>query len=168
MGHNFWHCFDFYSIKTRELGVPSSSSIFCLSFGKQGAPLRTFAKDLKMLSPQVLWWKQLLSHPKDSSEALCEPYYDNQVVFYRVIFTWIAFFPPLGSTSSPSPPKGCCCSLRAQESSQPQCHTEITLLSFLPHRYGTWPFGLFKKLGIPGPKPLPFFGTCLEYRKVSA
>ncbi|KAJ7401958.1 Cytochrome P450 3A12 [Pitangus sulphuratus] len=32
-------------------------------------------------------------------------------------------------------------------------------------RYGTWPFGLFKKLGIPGPTPLPFFGTCLEYRK---
>ncbi|NWI63515.1 CP3A9 protein, partial [Todus mexicanus] len=32
-------------------------------------------------------------------------------------------------------------------------------------RYGTWPFGLFKKLGIPGPRPLPFFGTCLEYRK---
>uniref|UniRef100_A0A8C3QLC3 Cytochrome P450 3A n=1 Tax=Cyanoderma ruficeps TaxID=181631 RepID=A0A8C3QLC3_9PASS len=31
--------------------------------------------------------------------------------------------------------------------------------------YGTWPFGVFKKLGIPGPKPLPFFGTCLEYRK---
>ncbi|NWZ46872.1 CP3A9 protein, partial [Haliaeetus albicilla] len=31
--------------------------------------------------------------------------------------------------------------------------------------YGTWPFGLFKKLGIPGPRPLPFFGTCLEYRK---
>ncbi|NXJ82888.1 CP3AL protein, partial [Trogon melanurus] len=31
--------------------------------------------------------------------------------------------------------------------------------------YGVWPYGLFKKLGIPGPKPLPFFGTCLEYRK---
>ncbi|NXS90957.1 CP3AD protein, partial [Jacana jacana] len=31
--------------------------------------------------------------------------------------------------------------------------------------YGTWPFGLFKKLGIPGPRPIPFFGTCLEYRK---
>ncbi|XP_009074922.1 PREDICTED: cytochrome P450 3A9-like [Acanthisitta chloris] len=31
--------------------------------------------------------------------------------------------------------------------------------------YGTWPFGFFKKLGIPGPTPLPFFGTCLEYRK---
>ncbi|NXI90791.1 CP3AL protein, partial [Psophia crepitans] len=31
--------------------------------------------------------------------------------------------------------------------------------------YGIWPFGLFRKLGIPGPTPLPFFGTCLEYRK---
>ncbi|KAL2298921.1 hypothetical protein Nmel_014531, partial [Mimus melanotis] len=41
----------------------------------------------------------------------------------------------------------------------------VTLLCFLSHRYGTWPFGLFKKLGIPGPRPLPFFGTCLEYRK---
>ncbi|NWR68129.1 CP3A9 protein, partial [Bucorvus abyssinicus] len=41
----------------------------------------------------------------------------------------------------------------------------VTLLSFLSLRYGTWPFGLFKKLGIPGPRPLPFFGTCLEYRK---
>nr|ADF87312.1 cytochrome P450 3A [Carassius gibelio] len=31
--------------------------------------------------------------------------------------------------------------------------------------YGSWPHGVFKKLGIPGPKPLPFFGTMLEYRK---
>nr|XP_033770369.1 cytochrome P450 3A24-like [Geotrypetes seraphini] len=31
--------------------------------------------------------------------------------------------------------------------------------------YGTWPYGFFKKLGIPGPKPLPFIGTFLEYRK---
>ncbi|XP_021267691.1 cytochrome P450 3A9-like [Numida meleagris] len=45
--------------------------------------------------------------------------------------------------------------------------TWILLLIFvaLLITYGTWPFGLFKKLGIPGPRPLPFFGTCLEYRK---
>ncbi|NXY16006.1 CP3A9 protein, partial [Atrichornis clamosus] len=55
--------------------------------------------------------------------------------------------------------------LQVWESSQPQCHGDVTLLSFLSRRYGTWPFGLFKKLGIPGPRPLPFFGTCLEYRK---
>ncbi|NXR24364.1 CP3AO protein, partial [Cinclus mexicanus] len=55
--------------------------------------------------------------------------------------------------------------VQVYESSQPQGHSDVTLVSFLSHRYGTWPFGLFKKLGIPGPRPLPFFGTCLEYRK---
>uniref|UniRef100_A0A8C0WB05 Cytochrome P450 3A n=1 Tax=Castor canadensis TaxID=51338 RepID=A0A8C0WB05_CASCN len=39
----------------------------------------------------------------------------------------------------------------------------ITLV--LLYLYGTHSHGLFKKLGIPGPKPLPFLGTILGYRK---
>ncbi|KAK2851489.1 hypothetical protein Q5P01_007765 [Channa striata] len=31
--------------------------------------------------------------------------------------------------------------------------------------YGYAPYGVFKKIGIRGPKPLPFIGTFLEYRK---
>uniref|UniRef100_A0A3B5M138 Uncharacterized protein n=1 Tax=Xiphophorus couchianus TaxID=32473 RepID=A0A3B5M138_9TELE len=32
--------------------------------------------------------------------------------------------------------------------------------------YAYWPYGTFKKLGISGPKPVPFFGTMLNYRRV--
>ncbi|XP_059547733.1 cytochrome P450 3A12-like isoform X2 [Myotis daubentonii] len=35
----------------------------------------------------------------------------------------------------------------------------------LLYLYGTSTHGLFKKLGIPGPTPLPFMGTVLGYRK---
>ncbi|KAM9769235.1 cytochrome P450 3A40 [Menidia menidia] len=30
--------------------------------------------------------------------------------------------------------------------------------------YAYWPYGTFKRLGVPGPKPVPFFGTMLSYR----
>ncbi|XP_047693762.1 cytochrome P450 3A12-like isoform X2 [Prionailurus viverrinus] len=39
--------------------------------------------------------------------------------------------------------------------------TSLVLL----YLYGTYTHGLFKKLGIPGPKPLPFVGTALGYRQ---
>ncbi|XP_029011549.1 cytochrome P450 3A40-like isoform X2 [Betta splendens] len=31
--------------------------------------------------------------------------------------------------------------------------------------YAYWPYGVFKKMGVPGPKPLPFIGTMLAYKK---
>ncbi|XP_053552727.1 cytochrome P450 3A9 [Bombina bombina] len=31
--------------------------------------------------------------------------------------------------------------------------------------YGIWPYGFFKKLGVPGPQPFPYIGTFLGYRK---
>ncbi|XP_071332500.1 cytochrome P450 3A27-like [Trachinotus anak] len=37
----------------------------------------------------------------------------------------------------------------------------ITLIAI----YGYAPYGFFKKIGIQGPRPLPFIGTFLEYRK---
>ncbi|XP_072799386.1 cytochrome P450 3A24-like isoform X1 [Vicugna pacos] len=39
--------------------------------------------------------------------------------------------------------------------------TSLALL----YLYGTYSHGVFKKLGIPGPKPLPFFGNILAYQK---
>uniref|UniRef100_A0A8D0SJT6 Cytochrome P450 3A n=1 Tax=Sus scrofa TaxID=9823 RepID=A0A8D0SJT6_PIG len=39
--------------------------------------------------------------------------------------------------------------------------TSLVLL----YLYGTYSHGLFKKLGIPGPRPLPYFGNILGYRK---
>ncbi|KAM6250261.1 cytochrome P450 3A21-like [Porphyrio hochstetteri] len=47
----------------------------------------------------------------------------------------------------------------------PETWALLLIFGALLLAYGIWPFGVFKKLGIPGPTPLPFFGTCLEYRK---
>ncbi|KAM7394532.1 hypothetical protein PAMP_021329 [Pampus punctatissimus] len=43
--------------------------------------------------------------------------------------------------------------------------TLVVALITLFFVYAYWPYGTFKKLGIPGPKPVPFFGTMLAYRK---
>uniref|UniRef100_A0A8C3LHJ5 Uncharacterized protein n=1 Tax=Chrysolophus pictus TaxID=9089 RepID=A0A8C3LHJ5_CHRPC len=40
----------------------------------------------------------------------------------------------------------------------------VTFLSLLV-LYGIWPYQTFKKLGIPGPRPVPFLGTFLRYRE---
>ncbi|XP_049985669.1 cytochrome P450 3A6-like isoform X3 [Alexandromys fortis] len=41
----------------------------------------------------------------------------------------------------------------------------LATILVLLYLYGTSSHGLFKKIGIPGPKPLPFVGTLLDYRK---
>lgn len=33
-------------------------------------------------------------------------------------------------------------------------------------RYGKWTHGTFEKLGIPGPKPVMYFGTLSQFSKV--
>ncbi|XP_036597164.1 cytochrome P450 3A8-like [Trichosurus vulpecula] len=41
----------------------------------------------------------------------------------------------------------------------------LVLFLTLLYLYGTWTHKLFKDLGIPGPSPLPFFGTLLSHNK---
>ncbi|XP_040042234.2 cytochrome P450 3A40 isoform X2 [Gasterosteus aculeatus] len=43
--------------------------------------------------------------------------------------------------------------------------TLLVALVTLLFVYVCWNFGIFKKLGVPGPQPIPFFGTMLAYRK---
>ncbi|XP_061760427.1 cytochrome P450 3A27-like [Nerophis ophidion] len=43
--------------------------------------------------------------------------------------------------------------------------TLIAIVVALLVLYGNAPYGFFKKIGIKGPKPLPYIGTFLEYRK---
>ncbi|XP_032086885.1 LOW QUALITY PROTEIN: cytochrome P450 3A9-like [Thamnophis elegans] len=40
----------------------------------------------------------------------------------------------------------------------------LCLLIGLLMLYGIWPYGVFRKLGIPGPMPLPFIGTAFWFR----
>uniref|UniRef100_A0A8C0KRQ3 unspecific monooxygenase n=1 Tax=Canis lupus dingo TaxID=286419 RepID=A0A8C0KRQ3_CANLU len=53
-------------------------------------------------------------------------------------------------------------------SREPECLTTETWVelkvSHFSMRYGTYTHGIFRKLGIPGPTPLPFVGTALGYR----
>ncbi|XP_069503688.1 cytochrome P450 3A24-like [Ambystoma mexicanum] len=42
--------------------------------------------------------------------------------------------------------------------------TLLVVLLTVSFLYGTWTHGLFRKVGIPGPRPLPFIGTFHSYR----
>ncbi|XP_012986973.2 cytochrome P450 3A27 isoform X1 [Esox lucius] len=43
--------------------------------------------------------------------------------------------------------------------------TLLVLLITLIVVYGYWPYSFFTKLGVPGPKPFPYVGTMMEYKK---
>lgn len=47
------------------------------------------------------------------------------------------------------------------------CQNCVEIPFMLWQSYAYWSYGVFKKMGVPGPSPVPFFGTMLAYRNVS-
>nr|XP_043884784.1 cytochrome P450 3A56-like [Solea senegalensis] len=47
----------------------------------------------------------------------------------------------------------------------PETWTLLAALVTLILVYGSWSYGVFKQMGVPGPKPILFLGTWMEYRK---